>query len=392
MDLSAGSRKKLVGVKPQLVQVVERAAVLAGDDKNLDFDIVQGNRTQAYQNELYAQGRTKPGQKVTWTRNSKHIGGGAIDFAALDPNGKISWNEKLYPAIAGVFKKAADELGVGITWGGEWKNRDWGHIELNPSALNKGQVSARVSVPVYELLKRGMKNETVRELQTKLKVAGYDVGPIDEVFGARTEAAVKEFQKKLAVTPDGVVGPVTWSKLNMVAVPPKPVVEARVPIASLQTGKDYDKVVRHYEGERLKAYKIGGHWHIGVGHSASSRITPVPYEGMVISAHTMNEIFDKDTKLRESLLKAIVKVDLSQRQYDALMSLFFNRERTFRPTYEGPGDGLVDALNRQDWNRAEMEFEELVNAPAADGVFYKGLSNRRRTELDLFAGRSYELY
>ena len=44
--------------------------------------IASGNRTQAEQNKLYAQGRTAPGNIVTWTKNSKHIGGNAMDLVA----------------------------------------------------------------------------------------------------------------------------------------------------------------------------------------------------------------------------------------------------------------------------------------------------------------------
>jgi peptidoglycan L-alanyl-D-glutamate endopeptidase CwlK len=129
MTLNAASEKRLVGVKQNLVKVVRRASVLTTQS----FQIVQGNRTQAEQNALYAQGRTKPGKIVTWTKNSKHIGGGAVDFAALVA-GKISWNEKLYPPIATAFKKAASELGIGIEWGGDWTTKDWGHVQLTGKA------------------------------------------------------------------------------------------------------------------------------------------------------------------------------------------------------------------------------------------------------------------
>lgn len=130
MALNAASEKKLVGVKPDLVKVVRRAAEITTQP----FQIVQGARTQAYQDALYAQGRTKPGKIVTWTRNSKHIGGNAVDFAALK-NGAISWTQSLYPPIAHAFKVAAKELGVAIEWGGDWKKtKDWGHVQLVPNA------------------------------------------------------------------------------------------------------------------------------------------------------------------------------------------------------------------------------------------------------------------
>lgn len=127
--LNQASIDKLKGVKPELVSIIKKAA-----EKAPAFQIVQGNRTQAQQDALYAQGRTKPGKIVTWTRKSRHIGGGAIDFAAL-VNGKISWDTKLYPAIASQIKAAAKALGYTITWGGDWKTKDWGHIQLEGKAM-----------------------------------------------------------------------------------------------------------------------------------------------------------------------------------------------------------------------------------------------------------------
>ena len=44
--------------------------------------IATGGRTQDEQNKLYNQGRTTPGNVVTWTKNSKHIGGNAMDLVA----------------------------------------------------------------------------------------------------------------------------------------------------------------------------------------------------------------------------------------------------------------------------------------------------------------------
>jgi hypothetical protein len=66
-----------------------------------------------------------------------------------------------------------------------------------------------VADPVRPTLRRGSSGESVRVLQEKLFVDG--------VFGASTEAAVREFQRKHGLVVDGVVGPRTWAKLNEVA-------------------------------------------------------------------------------------------------------------------------------------------------------------------------------
>ena len=60
------------------------------------------------------------------------------------------------------------------------------------------------------VLKKGDNNETVKKIQ---KVLGVEqVGN----FGPKTEAAVKEWQKKNGLTPDGIVGPATLAKMGIV--------------------------------------------------------------------------------------------------------------------------------------------------------------------------------
>lgn len=123
---SSASQEKLIGVNPELIKVLNKSLELTP----MDFCIVQGVRTQEYQDKLYAQGRTEPGKIVTWTKDSRHIGGFAIDFAAM-PHGVVSWNDSFYASIAEAIKQASVELNIPIVWGGDWKTKDWGHIELN---------------------------------------------------------------------------------------------------------------------------------------------------------------------------------------------------------------------------------------------------------------------
>jgi peptidoglycan L-alanyl-D-glutamate endopeptidase CwlK len=129
--LSPESEKILSTVRPDLQRVIRRAAELT----TTPFAVVSGNRTQAEQDRLYAQGRTRPGLVVTWTRNSNHMGGGAIDFSAVDKNGKPTnhlkhtWNADYYRPIAETILKAGKELGIPVEWP-LWKKGDWGHIQL----------------------------------------------------------------------------------------------------------------------------------------------------------------------------------------------------------------------------------------------------------------------
>ena len=65
-------------------------------------------------------------------------------------------------------------------------------------------------------VRRGSKGEDVVYVQTALTALGYDLGKagIDGEFGRKTEEAVKAFQRKVGLNPDGVAGPLTYEALT----------------------------------------------------------------------------------------------------------------------------------------------------------------------------------
>ncbi|MGI5839991.1 MAG: LysM peptidoglycan-binding domain-containing protein, partial [bacterium] len=71
-------------------------------------------------------------------------------------------------------------------------------------------------------LRRGSTGPYVTFLQARLTDLGFSPGPVDGIFGAQTEAAVKAFQTARNLTPDGIVGPATWGRL-LLTPPPFPV-------------------------------------------------------------------------------------------------------------------------------------------------------------------------
>jgi peptidoglycan hydrolase-like protein with peptidoglycan-binding domain len=54
----------------------------------------------------------------------------------------------------------------------------------------------------------------VRAVQRHLRTAGLRPGPVDGLYGPRTQAAVMRFQSKTGLATDGVVGPHTWRALE----------------------------------------------------------------------------------------------------------------------------------------------------------------------------------
>lgn len=76
------------------------------------------------------------------------------------------------------------------------------------------------TLPARPLLRRGAHGTVTRELQYRLNVwllttPGVGIAPLvpDGILGALTEAAVRAFQRRIALTVDAVVGPQTWSRL-----------------------------------------------------------------------------------------------------------------------------------------------------------------------------------
>ncbi len=111
--------------------------------ENAKVRIVQGLRTKAEQDAIYAQGRTAPGKIVTNAKfgQSYHCYGLAIDFCIMydkDNNGSfevLSWDEntdfdkdgqKDWQEVVQAFKAK------GYVWGGDWKSiKDGAHLQKN---------------------------------------------------------------------------------------------------------------------------------------------------------------------------------------------------------------------------------------------------------------------
>ena len=148
--LSKNSRKKLNTCHPDLIHLVEEAIT----NCPIDFGISYGERSQEEQFELYKKGREQrggkwvlvdPGKKVTNVdgfnimSNHNYSPSKAFDFTCY-VNGKLTWKEKYYVFVAGYIMGKAQELGIDVTWGGNFDRdndimeagtfRDLGHFEI----------------------------------------------------------------------------------------------------------------------------------------------------------------------------------------------------------------------------------------------------------------------
>lgn len=118
--LDARSRKRLEGVHPDLVKVIEAADEMSP----LEFIVTEGVRTLARQQQLVAAGASK-------TLKSRHLTGHAVDLA-VKVNGEIRWDWPLYGRLAATVKEAAANLGIPVEWGGDWRSfKDGPHFQLS---------------------------------------------------------------------------------------------------------------------------------------------------------------------------------------------------------------------------------------------------------------------
>ena len=123
---SKRSLKNLQNVHPDLVKVVTAALQLSA----VDFAVVEGVRDLETQRKYVAKGVSK-------TMHSRHLlqpdgYGHAIDlYPYYDGSVQVEAPTSEWRKVAAAMKKAACDLGVSITWGGDWKNGwDKPHIQL----------------------------------------------------------------------------------------------------------------------------------------------------------------------------------------------------------------------------------------------------------------------
>jgi lysozyme len=131
-------------------------------------------------------------------------------------------------------------------------------------------------------------------------------------------------------------------------------------------------LIQQFEGRRLEAYKCPADvWTIGYGHTSAAG-KPEVKPGMVITKQEANDILVRDLVRYEDAVNRLVKVPLTQNQFDALVSFTFN-----------VGEGalakstLLKKLNAGDYDAVPAE---LMKWTKGGGKELPGLVRRRRAE------------
>lgn len=173
--------------------------------------ITDGYRSNAEQDALYAQGRTKPGKIVTNAKGgqSNHNFGIAVDFCLTNEKGTIA----NYTVNSDWRRVAAIAKSKGFEWGGDWKGFvDNPHLEYTGKITVEPEETKVESVIVTTPNKPDTDGDAnIKKLQTFLngytKKANFTKLVVDGYKGPKTKAAaIRVFQYFAKVSIDGVFG------------------------------------------------------------------------------------------------------------------------------------------------------------------------------------------
>lgn len=135
-------------------------------------------------------------------------------------------------------------------------------------------------------------------------------------------------------------------------------------------------LIKQFEGCKLTAYQDSvGVWTIGYGWTKPVDGKPIR-AGMTIKQETAERLLKTGLVSYENDVSRLVKVDLTQGQFDALVSFTYNLGARSLST-----STLLRKLNAGDYAGAADEF---LRWNKAGGKVLNGLSRRREAERALF--------
>ena len=167
----------------------------------------------------------------------------------------------------------------------------------------------------------------------------------------------------------------------------------RQPVEQLALSQQGQDFLAQEEGEILQLYDDGcpprdrrcgrGHCTIGVGHlvhrNACNDSHPAEQDFLEgIDRERSRELLRQDLANTLNTIRRHVTVELTQNEFDALVSYVFN-------TGALAGTQMLENLNRGDYEGAAREMDIVTSA----GRVLRGLERRRQRERDLFLSATY---
>ncbi len=153
----------------------------------------------------------------------------------------------------------------------------------------------------------------------------------------------------------------------------------------MKTGERGLALIKEFEGCKLSAYQCpAGKWTIGYGSTFYGDGTPVGKGRTLPTELAALELLKVTLVQFEKDVNSLVKVPITQNQFDALISFAYNLGSDIDKDdiAEGLGDStLLKKLNNRDYFGAAAEFHKWDKA---GGKPLAGLTRRRKAESELF--------
>lgn len=159
---------------------------------------------------------------------------------------------------------------------------------------------------------------------------------------------------------------------------------------SYETSDSIEAYIKVTEGLHLVAYICPANkWTIGYGSTRDFNGLP-PRPGRIITKDEAEQLFERDMREAEKILKRHVKVELTHNQFDALTSFVYNiGEGNFAFVNQGKPSTVLRLLNQGDYQGAAKAMNAWVHGDKIDPVTRRkeilpGLVKRRKYESSLF--------
>lgn len=150
--------------------------------------------------------------------------------------------------------------------------------------------------------------------------------------------------------------------------------ELKMGVNNLTYSKDGLTLTQQFEGCRLTAYQDQvGVWTIGYGHTGADVTS-----GLTITQDQAVALLTSDVAASASFVNQVVKVELKQNEFDALVDFVFNLGRG-----AFAGSTLLKELNAGNFSAAAAQFNRWSRA---GGQVVAGLLRRRQAETAMFTG------
>ncbi|MFU2315166.1 glycoside hydrolase family protein [Rahnella sp. PCH160] len=252
----------------------------------------------------------------------------------------------------------------------------------------------------------------VIEVQYRLKNSGFPDLVVDGNCGQKTVAAIREYQRRFMSLPDGLVevNGATIRRLQSAAIsqgsarldtPVPPASNAPVSggvrrnVNELSVSPQGHALIKNYESLKLKTYfdqtgleinKYVDGATIGYGHLIENASEFEIYKNGITEMKA-NELYLEDINEFEEKVKKVLKAEVNQNEYDAIIMFSFNI-----------GYGSV----KHDKGFVSSEVLKIMNGTSTGDIdeawlrwgysqhhFSNGLMNRRRSELNVFHNGVY---